>query len=122
MTFVTPSPVDQKRVAADFAEAVNMTAAELGDWLLTPASLGVGWKGAEGQLNESVGHASGRRIVDILRTPAAKLTEMDYSHMRKTVGFIRRHQAQKPINIVTSRWRCSLMNWGHDPLRDQRYL
>jgi hypothetical protein len=34
------------------------------------------------------------------------------------VGFIRRHLAQRPENEVTSRWRYSLMNWGHDPLKD----
>ena len=38
--------------------------------------------------------------------------------MRKVVGFVRRHGAQEPANIVTSRWRYSLMNWGHDPLKD----
>jgi hypothetical protein len=115
---LTVTCVDQKRLAADFAEAVNMTADELDEWLQTPSSLGVGWKGADGRLNESVGHASGRRIVDILQTPADDLTETDYNHMRKAVGFIRRHRAQEPANTVTSRWRYSLMNWGHDPLKD----
>jgi hypothetical protein len=38
--------------------------------------------------------------------------------MRKVVGYIRRHSAQQPANIYTSRWRYSLMNWGHDPTRD----
>ena len=45
-------------------ELVNMTAAELEQWLDTDESRSVGWKGADGQANESVGHASGqlRRI------------------------------------------------------------
>ena len=30
----------------------------------------------------------------------------------------RRHSAQRPENIYTSRWRYSLMNWGHDPAKD----
>lgn len=38
--------------------------------------------------------------------------------MRKVVGYVRRHWAQQPENIVTSRWRYSLMNWGHDPLKE----
>ena len=45
----------------------------------------------------------------------------DYAHMRKVVGFVRRHRAQGPheeYRIPTSRWRYSLMNWGHDPLKD----
>ena len=41
------------------------------------------------------------------------------SNMRKVVGFIRRHSAQRPANIYTSRWRYSLMNWGHDPDREE---
>jgi hypothetical protein len=39
--------------------------------------------------------------------------------MRKVVGYVRRHRAQEPANIATSRWRYSLMNWGHDPLKDR---
>jgi len=95
-----------------------MTAAELRDWLHTDESRSVGWKGADGRRRESVGHASGRRIVELLAKPAVQLTEEDYAHMRKVVGFVRRHRAQEPANRVTSRWRYSLMNWGHDPLKD----
>jgi hypothetical protein len=37
--------------------------------------------------------------------------------MRKVVGYINRHLAQRPSGDVTdTRWRHSLMNWGHDPL------
>lgn len=108
----------QAKVAADFAAAVNMTANELERWLRTPESRAVGWKGAQHDRLESVGHASGRRIVEILRTPKSKLTDGDYTHMRKVVGFIKRHLAQRPDNTVTSRWRYSLMNWGNDPLKD----
>ena len=109
-------PLDRSRIASEFASTVNMTADELADWLQTPESLCVGWKGSDGLAAESVGHASGRRIVAILRTPASSLTAQDYAHMRRVVGYIRRHLAQEPANIVTSRWRFSLMNWGHDPL------
>ena len=110
--------MDRERIARDFAQAVNMTAAELQDWLKSPQSRGVGWKGADGKRRESVGHASGRRIVEILGRKKADLTDADYAHMRKVVGFVKRHAAQEPANTVTSRWRYSLMNWGHDPLRN----
>lgn len=110
-------PLDRERVAAEFAHAVNMTADELREWLATDLSAAVGWKGADGALHESVGHASGRWIVDILETPRLALTDADYAHMRKVVGYVRRHLAQEPENTVTSRWRYSLMNWGHDPLK-----
>ena len=46
------------------------------------------------------------------------LADDDYAHMRKVVGYVRRHLAHRPENMVTSRWRYSLMNWGHDPLKE----
>jgi hypothetical protein len=95
-----------------------MTAPELRAWLETDESRRVGWKGADGSRVESVGHASGRWIAEIVDKPADEMTCEDYAHMRKVVGFIRRHRAQEPANPVTSRWRYSLMNWGHDPLKD----
>ena len=95
-----------------------MSAGELEDWLKTRESQKVGWKGADGSMRESVGHASGRRIVTILRKSQDALTADDYAHMRKVIGYVRRHSAQRPENIYTSRWRYSLMNWGHDPIKD----
>ena len=111
-------PIDRKQVALAFSAVFNMTAAEIRAWLATEQSRRVGWKGADGSRRESVGHASGRAIADILGKRRADLTDADYAHMRKVVGFVRRHRAQEPANPVTSRWRYSLMNWGHDPLKD----
>jgi hypothetical protein len=38
--------------------------------------------------------------------------------MRKVLGYIKRHSAQRPSGDVTDTpWRYSLMNWGHDPLK-----
>lgn len=100
----------------DWKEAVNMTASELDKWLDTEESQEVGQKDDGG---ESVGHASGRRIIRILSTKKADLTDSDIEHMRKVVGYVHRHLAQKPSSDVEhSRWRYSLMNWGHDPLKD----
>jgi hypothetical protein len=113
-------PIDRAKVAADFARAVNMTASELEKWLRSPESKKVGWKGAEAAATESVGHASGRRIVSILRNAKDELTEDDYAHMRKVVGYVARHSAQRPQNVYTSRWRYSLMNWGHDPVKEDQ--
>lgn len=96
-----------------------MSAAELEDWLATETSQRVGWKGPGGKAAESVGHASGRQILSILAKKNAMLDTADYEHMRKVVGFVRRHLAQRPDNIFTSRWRYSLMNWGHDPTKEE---
>jgi hypothetical protein len=101
-------------VHAEFRDAVNMTAAELTAWLETAESKDVGQKPASG--GESVGHESGRRIVEILGTNKADLTGADEAHMRKVVGYVHRHLAQRPDGDVTdTHWRYSLMNWGHDP-------
>lgn len=104
---------DQQQTKKDFDEAVNMTASELGKWLDTGESKSVGQKKDGG---ESTGHESGRHIVRILEKKKADLTDDDYAHMRKVVGYVKRHSAQKPKGDVTDTdWRYSLMNWGNDP-------
>jgi hypothetical protein len=108
--------LDEAKVRREFDQAVNMTAAELRDWLRTDESRKVGFK-REGE-SESIGHASGRRIITLLCKEAEELSSDDYVHMRKVVGYIRRHRAQRPENVYTSRWRYSLMNWGHDPTKE----
>lgn len=109
---------DHETVWKNFHDAVNMAPAELEHWLETDESREVGFKRDGG---ESVGHASGRRIVIILRTHKDELDGSDYAHMRKVVGFVRRHLAQggphQEHKVPESRWRRSLMNWGHDPLK-----
>ena len=110
--------MDRNKIGKDFARAVNMSAAELQDWLKTQASVAAGWKGANGERRESVGHASGSRIIEILGKRKTELSDSDYAHMRKVVGYVHRHSAQRPANIYTSRWRYSLMNWGHDPVKE----
>jgi hypothetical protein len=105
---------ERKETWDDFRELVNMTPAELEEWLATDASRDAGQHKDGG---ESTGHASGRRIVDILRAGKSDLTDDDYAHMRKVVGYVRRHLAQRPSgDVADTRWRHSLMNWGHDPL------
>lgn len=109
---------DQDRIYQDFAEAVNMTPAALETWLGTDDSKAVGWKGEDGDgAGESVGHKSGKRIIEIKRKKKAELTDDDYHHMAKVVGYVHRHLTQGgPADDKDhSRWRYSLMNWGHDP-------
>ncbi|OKJ66486.1 DNA-binding protein [Streptomyces sp. CB02261] len=91
-----------------------MTAGELEKWLDTDESKSVG----QSDGGESVGHASGRRIVDLLSTKKDDLSDDDIAHMRKVVGYVHRHLAQRPGGDVTDTpRRHSLMNWGHDPLK-----
>ena len=100
-----------------FFDAVNMTPAALKKWLKSGDSLKVGMT-HEGE-TESVGHQMGEHIVAILHKKRADLTDVDRAHMAKVVGYVKRHSAQRPAgDIEHSRWRYSLMNWGHDPLTD----
>ncbi|MGW7052668.1 DUF3140 domain-containing protein [Streptomyces sp. NPDC054887] len=98
-----------------FKEAVNMTAGQLKKWLATDESKSVG----QSDGGESVGHASGRRIIELLDTKKADLSDDDLAHMRKVTGYVHRHIKQRPSGDITdTRWRYSLMNWGHDPQKD----
>jgi hypothetical protein len=106
---------EKTKIRHDFANAVNMSPAQLRTWLDADESREVGQKKSGG---ESVGHASGRRIIRLLGKKADDLTDGDYAHMRKVIGYVARHSAQRPSGDVTDTpWRWSLMNWGNDPLK-----
>ena len=114
--------MDRQQVFEEFHEAVTMKPRDLEVWLGTEESSSVGWtdggrKDGPGG-GESKGHESGREIVRLLRTKRSELTDDDYAQMRRVVGYVHRHLAQRPTKeeIEHSRWRYSLMNWGHDPL------
>ena len=108
-----------EQVHAEFRDVVNMPPAALEQWLDTDESKAAGQR-PEGA-GESTGHASGRRIVAILRTSKADLTDDDAEHMAKVVAYVRRHSAQRPdksaAELEHTRWTASLKNWGHDPLQ-----
>ena len=110
---------DDKQIRDDFHDAVNMTAAELRKWLDTDESKSVGQK--DGGSGESTGHESGREIVDLLGTKVHDLTDDDLAQMKRVHGYVSRHLKQKPDKrrdeLADTRWRYSLMNWGHDPLK-----
>lgn len=111
--------IDSEKVIADFKEAVNMTAHQLDVWLEKEESKKVGDK--DGGKGESVGHHSGRRIVDILGKKKADYDANDLKHMAKVVGYVHRDLAQRPEgDIEETPWRDSLMNWGHDPMKKSK--
>jgi hypothetical protein len=107
-------PDDEAAIRKEFNRLMNLSAAELRAWLDTPQSRQVGMV-RRGE-TESVGRQSARKILAIHAKAAADLTDADHDHMRKVIGYCRRHLAQRPAGDVTdTRWRWSLMNWGHDP-------
>ncbi|MCZ4260263.1 DUF3140 domain-containing protein [Limimaricola sp. G21655-S1] len=105
-----------EQVWEEFRDLVNMAPKEIEDFLDTEESRSVGDTGGDG---ESTGHKSGKRIVEIKRTNKADLSEGQWDHMAKVVGYIKRHKAQggPKDDMEHSKWRYSLMNWGHDPLK-----
>ena len=103
---------EQVLVIEEFDEVVNITRKELQKWIETDESKSVG----QGE-GESKGHESGRKIVEILDKKKSDYYD-DIDHMRKVVGYVNRHQAQKPeCDVEGSNWRYSLLSWGHDPLK-----
>lgn len=108
-------PEEELAIRRDFDAVVNMSSSTIEAWLETDQSKAVGFT-RRGE-SESVGRQSARRIIDIQARAPEDLTEADYAHMKKVIGYARRHLAQRPWGDVThTRWRWSLMNWGHDPL------
>ena len=98
----------------EFYDCVNMQPKELEDWLETDESKSVG----DSDSGESTGHRSGRRIVEIKRTKKDELTDSQWDHMDKVIGYVHRHTAQRPDgDVANTNWRYSLMNWGHDPMK-----
>ena len=113
------SDKDKSKIYNEFKDLVNMAPKELEEWLETDESKSVG-QTREGA-SESIGHQSGKRIIDIKHTKKDDLLQSDYDHMQKVVSYISRHKAQGPqhkSDIKNSDWRYSLMNWGHDPLKN----
>jgi hypothetical protein len=62
---------ERDAIVANFREVVNMEPADLRSWLRTTESKAVGWPKDRGPDEESVGHASGRRILGLSSGPGA---------------------------------------------------
>ncbi|MEH2166360.1 DUF3140 domain-containing protein [Nostoc sp.] len=106
---------DIKSVIDEFYSSVNMTPKELASWLETEESQSVGQKKND---DESIGHKSGKQIIGLLKKKKDTYTDDDLSQMKKVVSYIHRHLAQQPEGDVEhTRWRYSLKNWGHDPIK-----
>ena len=117
------APHDDAETRREFKSVVTMTPAALRRWLDGDDSRSVGMAPGGERITapdqtESVGHHMGERILELLATKPADVTSDDLADMRKVIGYVHRHSAQRPSGeIEHSRWRKSLMNWGHDPLK-----
>lgn len=114
---------DKKQIRDDFKSVVNMAPAQLRKWLHGSPSKKVGMtkqgdKVQSEKDGKAVGHQMGERILEIKAKRQAELEEDDYKAMKKVIGYVHRHIKQRPDgDIEDTRWRKSLMNWGHDPLK-----
>jgi hypothetical protein len=88
------SPEDERRIRQEFDALVNLTPAELRAWLKRPESHKVGMV-RPGE-TESVGRQSAKAILAIRATPVEDLTDAQYAHMKKLIGYCCRHLAQRP--------------------------
>ena len=106
------------QIRAAFVAVVNLSPREHAAWLRTAQSKSVGTT-RPGE-RETIGRQMGRAVIALSRKEGAQFTSADLALMRKVIGFVRRHRAQRPRGDVTrSRWRYALMNWGHDPVQDE---
>ncbi|KAL9100748.1 MAG: hypothetical protein Q9163_003915 [Psora crenata] len=110
---------DDQTIIGEFNELVNMSVEELEHWLTQEDSTGSGWAKGDGS-DETIGHESGRKIIEILKKnpgkDPTKYDDDDLGHMRKVVSYCKRHLAQeeKAKRDTNSRSYKSLKNWGHD--------
>ena len=120
---MSTKPESRAETIQAFKAAVNMTPAALRKWLASDGSKSVGMLPGGGRKTadvqgESVGHHMGERILELKSRKQSDLTDADLADMRKVAGYVHRHSAQRPDGDITdTRWRKSLMNWGHDPAR-----
>ncbi|KAI1095372.1 hypothetical protein F5B19DRAFT_341715 [Rostrohypoxylon terebratum] len=114
---------DTQTVIEEFNDIVNMSASDLETWLKEESSESAGWSKSDGS-GETIGHESGRKIIEILkknpRKDPDKYDEDDVDHMRRVVAYCKRHLAQegKAKQDPDSKSARSLKNWGHDPNKE----
>lgn len=104
-------PPDAQSTVEEFRSAVNMSPEEVEWWAQTPEARSAGDTG------------EGRRIEALLRKPADQYTDGDVAEMQTVIDAVRqRLTLERPPerDVEHSAWRYGLMNWGHDPLKDQR--
>ncbi len=89
---------DLDAIYETFRSVVNLSPAELKAWLSRVESKQVGFTRA-GE-TESVGRQSGKAILKILGKKREDLLAADYAHMRKVIGYVRRHRAQRPAGDI----------------------
>jgi hypothetical protein len=109
---MTQTHVDEE-LWQQFHEVVNMTSRELGDWLRESSA------GQETEpLPDQAGPVVGRQVLAILGKRRVDLTRDDAEVMTGVVDRIRAQRGEQPSSTAgDTGWRHSLMDLGHDPLK-----
>lgn len=105
-----PLPQDMQFTIQDFHSAINMSPEEIERWMRSPEARSAPDAGED------------QRVLRLLQTPQDQLTDGDMGEMRLVIDRVREQLVlqPRPQDVAHSRWRYSLMNWGHDPLKDQQ--
>jgi hypothetical protein len=99
-----------------FHSRVNLTSAQLRNWLLTRASGDVSFTSPPDRALPE----PGKRILAVLGKRKVDLTGGDVEVMQETVVQIDDLLAARPaVGMTDNEWRHSLMDLGHDPLQER---
>ncbi|GAA4430342.1 DUF3140 domain-containing protein [Georgenia halophila] len=97
----------------EFHQLVNMTSAELREWLTTDEA----GEGTEG-FPDQAGSDRSRDVLEVLGKRRTDLTEGDVATMRSVVEEVRAERGDDlEPTAGDAAWRHRLMSIGHDPLR-----
>lgn len=107
---------EMNQVWNQFHQYVNLTSDQLRTWLLSRAS----GEEAFGNVPERALPQPGKRILAVLGKRKVDLTGGDVEVMRETVDQIEDLLTARPaVGDADDEWRHSLMDLGHDPLRER---
>ena len=100
----------------EFHKVVNMTSAELLDWLRVRSA-----DEHTEELPDQAGTQTGRRVLEILQKRRVDLTDDDERVMRIVIERVRAERGDEPEPTAgQANWRHRLMTIGHDPLKEIR--
>lgn len=107
---------EQHELIVAFRRRVNMSQADIAEWLRTPEARAAGL--GDGSYTPDQGPVA-QRIIAVLDKREEQYDEQDIGVMRETVDAIDALEDRRPVEAeAVSEWRYQLMNHGHDPLRE----
>lgn len=107
---------EERDVIVEFRRQVNMTQAEIAEWLATPEARTAGL--GDGSYTPEEGPVA-QRIITVLDKREEQYDPDDIAFMREVLDALDALLRDRPPESeAISEWRYRLMNHGHDPLRE----